>query len=171
MATTASGTTAPIVTPNVYPFPEKKNNNQANNNYYYTRAREDINLGVQMVAEMYYDTLGREMPRYIGHEVQGMIDAGIQPDMICAVLAYTAGAPRPSWAYARVVLEKQAQMGAKTAEQFHENIGKWRDSRSRQPCTNARPVQEHRYSQRPADPADDDIPPEQLEAMQRYEKP
>lgn len=167
MATTGSGTTAPIVIPNVYPFPDKKNNQQSNNNYYYTRAREDISLGVQMVSEMYFDTLGREMPRFVGQEVQSMIDAGIEPDMICAVLAYTTGAPRPSWAYARAVIEKQAQMGAKTAAQFHENIGKWRDTRSRQTSTNARPVQEQRYSQRPADPTLDDIPPEQLAEMAR----
>lgn len=168
MATTGSCSTAPIGTPNVYPFPEKKKNNQAyNNNYYYTRAREDISLGVQMVAEMYFDTLGREMPRFVGQEVQGMIDAGIEPDMICAVLAYTTGAPRPSWAYARAVIEKQAMQGAKTADQFHENVGKWRDSRSRQTSTNARPVQEQRYSQRPADPSMDEIPPDQLAEMER----
>lgn len=168
MATTASGSTAPILTPNVYPFPDKKNTKQANNNnYYYTRAREDTSLDVQAVAEMYFDTLGREMPRYVGQEVQALIDAGIDAGMICAILAYTAGAPRPSWAYARAVIDKQAQMGAKTAEQFHENVGKWRDSRARQMCTNARTVQEQRYQQRPYDASDDDIPADQLAEMAR----
>lgn len=170
MATTASGSTAPILTPNVITFPEKNNNQAYNNNYYYTHAREDISLDVQMVGEMYLDTLGRQMPRYIAMDVQGMIDAGIGADMICAVLAYTTGAPRPSWAYARAVIEKQAAMGAKTAEQFHENVGKWRDSRSRQMSTNVRPVQEHRYQQRPFDPSLDDVPEEQLAAMEQLKK-
>ena len=119
---------------------------------------------------MYYDTLGREMPRYIAHEVQGMIDAGIEPDMICAVLAYTTGAPRPSWAYARTVIEKQFLQGAKTAAQFHENIGKWRVSRAAKPNTYVRPVQEQQYSQRVYDPDElDEIPEEQLAEMAQYD--
>ena len=98
------------------------------NNYYYTRvrARGNTNLGMEMVIEMYQDTLGRPMPRYTQMEVQQLMESGVQPDMVCAVLAYTAGAPRPSWAYARAVLDKQVAMGARTAADFQGNVSSWR---------------------------------------------
>ena len=136
-----------------------KNNNQTDNNYYYIRAREDTESGVQMVAEMYMDALGRPMPRYVEHEVLGLMEGGIAADMICAVLAYTMAAPRPSWVYARTVIERQAAMGARTAADFNGNVASWRTARA-QP--KAKPLQ---YEQREYGPEYDEIPPEQLEAM------
>lgn len=143
------------------------------NNYYYTRvrAREETNLGLEMVGEMYLDTLGRPMPAYIQHEVLQLIDSGIQPDMVCAVLAYTAGAPRPSWAYARAVLDKQIAMGARTAADFQGNVSSWRDARAaaKVPPLQARKrTVEQQYDQRHYDPKEyDDIPADQLEEMNR----
>lgn len=160
--------TVPFPTRVIYssPFPEKEKDKQAEyNNYYYIRAREHTEKGVNVVeiAEMYQDVMGRPMPRFVEHEVLAMLDAGIQADMICAVLAYTGGAPRPSWVYARTVLEKQAAMGARTAAEFHGNVSKWRSSRA----AGGKRVQEQQYQQRPADPQLDDVPEDQLAEMRR----
>ena len=138
-----------------YTLPDKeKNDHTVYNNYYYIRAREETKNGVQMAAEMYLDVLGRPMPRFVEQEVLGLLDAGIQPDMICAVLAYTGGAPRPSWVYARTVIEKQAAMGARTAEDFNGNVAKWRSSRQ----AGGKRVLQQRYEQRTYGPEMDGIP-------------
>lgn len=167
MATTASCVQNPCNTTNVYSFPEKKNNKHAdNNNYYYIRAREDISLDVQMVAEMYLDTLGRPMPRFVLKQVLELFDAGIQPDMVCAVLAYTAGAPRPSWAYARAVIERQAAGGARTAEDFYGNVSSWRQKRAQAPGEPRR-IRDQQYEQRQYDREElDGIPEDQLAEME-----
>ena len=81
-------------------------------------------------------------------------------------LAYTGGAPRPSWAYAKAVIERQIAQGAKTAEDFHGNCTSWRQKRA----VGAAPVKtvvEQRYSQRSYDPSIDEYDPELLEEARR----
>ena len=151
----------------LYSLPGRENNNQSQyNNYYYIRAREhtENDVNVVEIAEMYQDVLGRPMPRFVEREVLTMLDSGIQADMICAVLAYTGGAPRPSWVYARTVLEKQAAMGAHTAADFHGNVCRWRSNHA---AEGGKRVIEQQYQQRPVDPRIDDIPEELLEEMRR----
>ena len=179
MATTRSSICTPTEARNVVPFartrantPSPSENNgviqqTVYNNYYYTRAREDTKMVVQEISEMYLDTLARPMPRYVCQEVEQLMEAGIHPDMICAVLAYTAGAPRPSWGYARAVLEKQAAMGARTAADFHGNVSKWRQSRSTPREQPKRTIQQQ-YNQRTYDPAEfDGIPDDLMEELRR----
>lgn len=163
MATTAYSTILPFT-------PIRENNNHSdNNNYYYIRAREDITNGVEQVAEMYQDALGRRIPAFVVQEVLTLLSSGIQADMICAVLAYTAAAPRPSWIYARTVIEKQAAMGARTAADFNGNCSSWRAARARpkaEPLQHGqRRVIEQAYGQRQYGTEYDEMDEEQLEAM------
>lgn len=176
MAITASSITN-TDSPNVTRFPSRatyssflpdkeKNDHTVYNNYYYIRAREHIENDVNLVeiAEMYHDVMGRPMPRFVEHEVMAMLQTGIQPDMVCAVLAYTGGAPRPSWVYARTVIEKQAGMGARTAADFHGNVGRWRSSRA---ASGGKRVIEQQYEQRQCSADDDGIPADLLEEATR----
>lgn len=180
MTTAQSSICNPNDSPNVVPFARTRVNTPSStpnsdctqqseyNNYYYTHAREDITMDVQEISEMYLDTLGRPMPRFVLNQVQQLITAGIQPDMICAVLAYTAGAPRPSWSYAYTVIQRQAAMGAKTAADFHGNVNQWRQDRAA-PKQYSQPkrVIEQRYEQRTYDSSYNDIPADQLEEMNK----
>ena len=180
MTITASSPTKDQQTPNVVPFTRARANSSSSlpeesvtqlsgyNNYYYTRAREDTTLDV--IAEMYLDTLGRPMPRYIQQEAEQLLASGIQADMICAVLAYTAAAPRPSWAYAKAVIEKQAAMGARTAADFHGNVSSWRQARATPKPAPEQPkkrVLEQTYSQRQYGPEYDEIPEDQLKELKK----
>lgn len=157
MATTACS----ITNYNILPYPER-NKTVADNNYYYIRAREEMNE----ISEMYFDVLGRPLPRYTANEIAGMLEAGIDAGLICAVLAYTGGAPRPSWAYAKAVIERQIAQGAKTAEDFHGNCTSWRQKRA-VGAAPAKTVVEQRFSQRPYDKSMDEFDPELLEEARR----
>lgn len=120
MATTQSSTQA---TQNVVPF--ERTYNQAginNNNYYNNNTRARAREKIIAIHEAYEDVLGRPMPKFVEREIMGMIADGIEPDMVRAVLEYTACAPRPSWAYARTVLIRNDEKGIKTASAFYTSL-------------------------------------------------
>lgn len=133
MAITASS--APNMdSPNVTRFPRATNWNtpssnikpikQANddddyNNYIHALARKER---IARIGEAYFDVLGRPMPKFVQHEVQRMMDAGVTSGMIVAVLEYTACAPRPSWAYARAVIYRNEERGIKDEYDFHNSL-------------------------------------------------
>lgn len=166
---------------NTYPVTPTRlenNRNGDNNNYYYTRtrAREGTQDGdMAMLAEVYQDVLGRPMPRFVANELAERMQAGAQPDMLAAILEYTGGAPRPSWAYARAVIDRQLAMGTRTAAAFRHGVEQYRAARCAQTDQPGQPgrygprrVQEQLYSQRPYDPAEDDtLSPEQLAELAR----
>ena len=145
MATTAYS--AQYTPNNTITFP--KSDNQTNqmhddhNNYYYnnnnhTRAREGMvdnqvkqaiestNEAIRLgdFAQTYEDSLGRPMPRIVGKEIADMMGRGIAADLIHAVIEYTAGAPRPSWAYARAVILRNWAKGVNGEEEFLESLGR-----------------------------------------------
>lgn len=162
----------------VTPSRLENNNNGDNNNYYYTRtrAREGAYDGeLAMLAEVYQDVLGRPMPRFVASELAERMQAGAQPDMLAAILQYTGGAPRPSWAYARAVIDRQMAMGTRTAAAFKRGVEQYRAARCTETAQPGQPgqyglkrVQEQQYSQRPYDPAEDDLlSPEQLAELAR----
>lgn len=117
MATTRSGA---ATAPNVLPFEksynqtETHNNNNYNNNNTRARACEKI----IEIHEAYEDVMGRAMPKFVEREIMAMINGGIEPDMVIAVLEYTACAPRPSWAYARTVLIRNEEKGITSSSAF-----------------------------------------------------
>lgn len=143
MATTASGVQAatPIQHPsdNVITFDRNRNHN--NNHYDYnnnTRARVKLAVDAEIAAasqiamhgdfaQIYEDSIGRSMPRIVGREISEMMEHGVSSTLICAVLEYTAGAPRPSWAYARAVILRNFAKGINSEDDFNESIGglKW----------------------------------------------
>ena len=80
-------------------------------------AREDAGQ-MQEIAELYEDVFCRHMPGIVAMEIMAMMAAGAGADLVAEIIRYTAGAPRPSWAYARAVLRRQMAMGTRTAEDF-----------------------------------------------------
>lgn len=67
---------------------------------------------------LYEDVFCRHMPGIVAMEIMAMMAAGAGADLVAEIIRYTAGAPRPSWAYARAVLRRQMAMGTRTAEDF-----------------------------------------------------
>lgn len=125
MATTAYCITNPATTTNVYTFPKENNTNLApndhdNNNNNHVRARA---YAWEKVKDAYQDVLGRPMPRFVEREITGLLHAGVELDMVLAVIEYTACAPRPSWAYARTVLIRNEERGIRTASDFVSALG------------------------------------------------
>ena len=76
------------------------------------------------IEEAYEDVIGRKMPRFAKEEIQAFIADGMEPKMVLKVIEYTACAPRPSWAYARAVLYRNAQSGILTAFDFGMSLAK-----------------------------------------------
>ena len=75
--------------------------------------------------EIYADVLGRDMPQVHQREIAGMLAEGIDRTLIGAVLAYTADAPRPSWAYARAVIYRNYAKGINSGLDFEDSIGRF----------------------------------------------
>ena len=116
MATTASSA------PNVIPLP-MLNNNQSGTNHDHDNNNNHVRARAyarewQKILDAYEDVMERPMPRFVQRECEGFINSGIQPDMIIAILEYTACAPRPSWAYARTVLYRSEEKGMHSAVDF-----------------------------------------------------
>lgn len=120
MATTASGA------PNVIPLP-MLNNNQTGTNHDHDNNNNHVRARAyarewQKILDAYEDVMGRPMPRFVQRECESFINSGIQPDMITAVLEYTACAPRPSWAYARTVLYRSEEKGMRCSADFMNGL-------------------------------------------------
>lgn len=81
-------------------------------------AREQASLEWLAIEGAYYATIGYSMTQAIRNQIAAIMEQGAAPDLIAAVLEYTAAAPRPSWAYARTVLRRQMDMGTRTAAEF-----------------------------------------------------
>lgn len=70
-------------------------------------AREEISLA-------YFESLGREIPRYCQVIVDEMLDDGIESAVICYGLHEAAKAPYPSWRYAAAVIRRCVRDGIRT---------------------------------------------------------
>lgn len=136
-----------------------------NNNYYYTRAREDITCDVmQELGEIYADVLGRDMPRFVARYLHQCMEHGAQADLLGAILEYTGGAPRPSWAYARAVIDRQMMRGARTASDFWHGVDEYRSQQATKREARADPATQ--YTQRAFLAGQyDGLSPQQLEAL------
>ena len=116
---------------------DDNNNNYNNNNSARARTRESLleheaqkasSKANQTIlhgdfAQTYEDALGRPMPAIVAREIQGMLSKGISGTLIHTVLEYTAGAPRPSWAYARAVILRSYAKGINDDEAFLDALG------------------------------------------------
>lgn len=134
MTSTASGFTTTDREPYYY------NNNKSvecissQDYYYYNKA--------------YEATYGRKMPPVIRSQIRDLMAQGAMPDLIAAVIEYSAAAPRPSWAYARAVLVRQLAMGTRTAEQFEAACDSYRRKAAEKAASWRKILPEQNYSQR-----------------------
>lgn len=123
--------------------PEESSSLSQNYNYYYKA----------QIEEAYTATYGRKMPPVIRSQIRSLMAQGAMPDLIAAVIEYSAAAPRPSWAYARTVLERQLSMGTRTAEQFEAACDSYRRKAAEKAAAwRGKSLPEQNYSQRDYSP-------------------
>lgn len=169
---------------NVSPFPQRVINGLSNHDDHdnhdhdagarvYARgcaracAREDAGGMPRELLELYEDVFCRHMPGIVAMEIMTMMAAGAGADLVAEIIRYTAGAPRPSWAYARAVLRRQMAMGTRTAADFAAREAE-RAERGLQNAGNGMPkrVIEQCYEQRRYDAAEfGELSEEQLAEM------
>ena len=89
-------------------------------------AREQASPEWLAIEGAYYAAIGYSMTQTIRNQIAALMEQGAAPDLIAAVLEYTAEAPRPSWAYARAVLRRQMDTGTRTAEDFAQSVEAYR---------------------------------------------
>lgn len=121
---------------------------------------------------LYEDVFCRHMPGIVAMEIMTMMAAGAGADLVAEIIRYTAGAPRPSWAYARAVLRRQMAMGTRTAADFAAREAE-RAERGLQNAGNGMPkrVIEQCYEQRRYDVAEfGELSEEQLAEMAKGAK-
>lgn len=176
MAIATSGT-------RVVTFPQEPYNNYYNNNYPVDgiSPKQDNNARAQdpgwlAIEGAYFATYGRAIAPVVRTQMQAMLEQGAAPDLIAAVIEYSAAAPRPSWAYARTVIQRQMQQGTRTAAEFTAACAAYRQKaaqRARPDCWNAeqgyyssRPkrVIEQQYPQREYSPEDGGMSAEDIAA-------
>lgn len=126
----------------------------------------------------YYAAIGYSMTQAIRNQIAALMEQGAAPDLIAAVLEYTAEAPRPSWAYARTVLRRQMDTGTRTAEDFQQSVDAYRrkaaERAARPDCWSAdqgyyasrapRKLREQCYDQREYSPEDGGMSAEDIAA-------
>jgi len=118
--------------------PEESSSLSQDYNYYYKA----------QIEEAYTAIYGRKMPPVIRSQIRSLMAQGAMPDLIAAVIEYSAAAPRPSWAYARTVLERQLSMGTRTAEQFEAACDRYRRKAAEKAASWRKILPEQNYSQR-----------------------
>ena len=140
MTSTASGSPVTLTTQTPYynnNKPEESISCNQEYNYYYKA----------QIEEAYTATYGRKMPPVIRSQIRSLMAQGAMPDLITAVIEYSAAAPRPSWAYARTVLQRQMDMGTRTAAEFVTACSEYR-RKAAERAAGQRRVAEQCYSQR-----------------------
>ena len=115
--------------------------------YYNNNSEECISSQDYYYNKAYEATYGRKMPPVIRSQIRDLMAQGAMPDLIAAVIEYSAAAPRPSWAYARAVLVRQLAMGTRTAEQFEAACDSYR-RKAAEKAASWRILPEQNYSQR-----------------------
>lgn len=131
-------------------------------------AREAAGGMPRELLELYEDVFCRHMPGIVAMEIMAMMAAGAGADLVAEIIRYTAGAPRPSWAYARAVLRRQMAMGTRTAEDFtaREAARAERNFANGQQMSMPKRVIEQCYEQRRYDAAEfGELSEEQLAEM------
>lgn len=125
--------------------------NSTRDTYYYNNnnSEECISSQDYYYNKAYEATYGRKMPPIIRSQIGELMAQGAMPDLIAAVIEYSAGAPRPSWAYARTVLVRQLAMGTRTAEQFEAACDSYRRKAAEKAASwRGKILPEQNYSQR-----------------------
>lgn len=147
------------------PFPQPYNNNiQESNlsqsNYYY-------NIELPQLMAVYQQELGYPMPPAVQRQCARLLtESGCTAGLIAAVIEYTAvTAPRPSWPYARSVINAQLTAGVTTAEAFEAACNAFRAKRAR---VGTKRLPEQSYTQRDYGPEVDGPSEEDIRAAAAY---
>lgn len=138
MASTASSRATQVqhTTQNVREFKQNREHYNNNNNYNNNTTRARVERVIDRATEgrmdaalhgdfasVFEDSIGRPLPRIVAREISEMMARGISGGLIMAVIEYTAGAPRPSWAYARAVILRNFAKGINDEDEFNESVG------------------------------------------------
>lgn len=103
--------------------------------------REEISLA-------YFESLGRDIPRYCQVIVDEMLDDGIEAAVICYGLHEAAKAPSPSWRYAAAVIARCVREGIRTAADLSTSQARAKSTARSTGWPQARKVREQMYTQR-----------------------
>lgn len=128
---------------------------------------QDYNYYKAQIEEAYTAIYGRKMPPVIRSQIRSLMAQGAMPDLIAAVIEYSAAAPRPSWAYARTVLERQLSMGTRTAEQFEASCMAFRRKAAAKAASWRKILPEQDYSQRDYSPMEGGMSAADIEEARR----
>lgn len=80
-----------------------------------------------IVLECYRSMLGYPAAPSVRLQMAKQLEIA-DPSLLCAALEYTAEhAPRPTWAYAKAVIDRQIILGSKTAADFNRACAAFRD--------------------------------------------
>lgn len=104
-------------------------------------ARKEISLA-------YFESLGRDIPRYCQVIVDEMLDDGIEAAVICYGLHEAAKAPSPSWRYAAAVIARCVREGIRTAADLSTSQARAKSTARSTGWPQARKVREQMYTQR-----------------------
>lgn len=170
--------------------PVRDNKSTGNILYIYntrTRARNEETEPLESCKTAFYMAFGFYPAPRIIDQITAMTDDGISPDLIRAVLNYTADhAPRPTWAYAQAVIRRKLDEGITTGEAFEASVAAWyaaaaqrrqdvdSGTTQRAPKNTSRAgktVIEQRYSQREYSPEKYlGLTPEELAEVRSYDQ-
>ena len=90
-----------------------------------TRARAIMKLGVY-----YREVFGTAAcPPVAQREISYFLGRGMEEDVICEAMDEASLAPRPSWRYARAVLDRCLSEGVKTVDAYYERRARWENGR------------------------------------------
>lgn len=80
-----------------------------------------------IVLECYRSMLGYPAAPSVRLQMAKQLEIA-EPSLLCAALEYTAEhAPRPTWAYAKAVIDRQIIMGSRTASDFNKACAAFRE--------------------------------------------
>ncbi len=119
-----------------YNQPENDNNNYNNTrararvirDRAFTQSRADCDSRVlplvgEYIQDAYQDVFRRAVPKCIARYMVDTMDRyGVDSGLFVAAIEYTAGAPRPSWSYARYMVELAISRGCTNAAAFHKQF-------------------------------------------------
>ncbi len=150
-----------------------------------TRVEENPDQETEIIKTAFYMALGYWPTPIIMQQVSAFLQSGIDAGLIAAVLRYTGEhAPRPTWAYARSVIDRKCRDGITTAAAFESSVAAWYAQRqmpvspspaaqgrgNRIPARRTKTVIEQQYDQRDYDPAVvDGLTPDEIAEAMRYE--
>lgn len=90
-----------------------------------TRARDEVD-------QYFCDTFGTAtVPPVAVRQIDYALERGMAPELVMTALDEAAVAPRPSWAYARAIIQRLLGEGVLTPDAYAQRQARWYSRRSR----------------------------------------